>query len=117
MNMAKTIPYFVRRAAQRWLDTRSADLMTAEERALMDALREPEPTLERASILAALADTEGNREAAAERLGMGVRTLYSRLSALDMHRDVEEQAQRLGHPITPGPAPAAFPKARRAGLH
>jgi DNA-binding NtrC family response regulator len=115
--MSKTIPYLVRRAASAWLATRHADMMTTAERELADALGAPEATLERRSILAAMADAGSNREAAAERLGMGVRTLYARLSALDLHRDVEEQALRLGHPVAPGPAPAAFPKTRRAGLH
>jgi two-component system response regulator FlrC len=35
--------------------------------------------LERAAIMQALADTSGNRRLAAERLGIGVRTLYDKL--------------------------------------
>jgi two-component system response regulator FlrC len=35
--------------------------------------------LERAAIMQALSDTSGNRRMAAERLGIGVRTLYDKL--------------------------------------
>lgn len=51
----------------------------------------------RAQILDALRLAEGNRERAAELLGVSLRALYRLLSQLGLHEAAREQASRLGH--------------------
>src|SRR6185369_15535310 len=59
--------------------------LSDEARALLVAaelrgnIRELKNVLERAAIMQALGETSGNRRLAAERLGIGVRTLYDKL--------------------------------------
>lgn len=110
MTISKQVPYVVRKAAEAWRVSLGGRPLTEAEVALWEALATPEGDVQPRSILLALADTASSREAAAELLGLSTRTLYSRLNALDLHREAEAQALRLGHPTAVGPAPAAYPK-------
>lgn len=110
MILSMQIPYVVRRAAEAWRRSLGGRALTAEEEALWQALETAEEQVQPRSILLALADTASCREEAAELLGMSTRTLYTRLNALDLHREVEAQALRLGHPTAIGAQPAAYPR-------
>ncbi len=112
MPTAKQIPYVIRRAAEAWRRSLGDRIVTEEEHALLAALATPDAEIERQSILLALADSGSSREAAAELLGMAPRTFYHRLHEHDLHREVEAQALRLGHPVATGAAPAAFPRTK-----
>lgn len=60
---------------------------------------------EKETILAALAANENNRAKAAGELGLGERTLYRRLTALDLFAAADAQADRLNLPrFAPGTA-------------
>lgn len=110
MDQSKQIPYVVRKAAESWARSLGGRALTPEEQALWEALSLPDAAVQPCSILLALADTASSREAAAELLGVSTRTLYARLNALDLHREADAQALRLGHPMAIGAPPAAYPR-------